>query len=198
MRRSNSEGVLGTRERLCLFHGTNVSAEAALSMDYEEITFKFLLESGVTHVNLSAAGVGPRHLKRIGLESASELRRVGFDALYLSDQKFLDEAVAEFGADEIVSAYLVSASDAVAISGSGAVDVLGISTATLLQECAGAAQEAYAVLQQLPRDALSGVTATVVLDTGLRKSALSELGYSLTTIARQTKANAFELSKLGF
>jgi hypothetical protein len=167
-------------------------------MQSDKLTYDFMMEQKVNHVNLSAAGIGPAKLKSMGLPSVADLRKIGFDALYLADNKFLSEAVAEFGSDEIISTYLVSASDAVAISGSDAVETLGISTTKLLQECAGASQEAFAVLQQLPRDALKGVPPSVVLDTGLRKKALGELGYSLTAVTAQTGASACDLRKLGF
>ena len=38
----------------------------------------------------------------------------------------------------------------------------------------------------------------LVLNTGLRKAALMQLGYSLAGIVKQTRANASELEKLGF
>jgi hypothetical protein len=183
---------------MCLFHGTGVPVDAALNMASDELTYAFLVEAAVSPVNLSAAGVGPTRLKRMGLSSAEELRALGFDPLYLTDPKFLAESVAEFGAHDIVGAYLTSASDAVAISGSDVVGALGIPPARLLEECAGAPQEAYAVLKQLPSGSLTGVPASVVLDTGLRKKALMELGYSLTAVASQTRAGAPDLRKLGY
>ena len=63
----------------------------------------------------------------------------------------------------------------------------------------GAPTEAQAVLQQLPNGiALTGVDAGVLLDTGIRKQALAEVGYSLTSVASQTSASAHQLVKLGF
>lgn len=190
---------LSTKQRLCLFHGTNVNAESALAMDESEITYEMILSSGIKANNLSAAGIGPKRLKEMGVEDASKLRAAGFDSLYLADPKFALEANAAFGSEETKRVYLQSASDAVAIAGADAMELLGITPRELMEACAGAATEAHAVLQQLPVGvALKGVPASVVLDTGLRKAALMELGYSLTALVQQTGAKAQELSKLGF
>ena len=168
-------------------------------MDESEITYEMILSSGIKANNLSAAGIGPKRLKEMGVEDASKLRAAGFDSLYLADPKFALEANAAFGSEETKRVYLQSASDAVAIAGADAMELLGITPRELMEACAGAATEAHAVLQQLPVGvALKGVPASVVLDTGLRKAALMELGYSLTALVQQTGAKAQELSKLGF
>lgn len=198
VRPSESTG-LSTKQKLCLFHGTSVSAETVLAMDEEEITFDVLTSNGIKANNLAAAGIGPKRLKEMGAADASKLRSLGFDSLYLADPRFASEANAAFGSQETKRVYLQSASDAVAIAGTDAMDLLGITTKDLMEACAGAATEAQAVLQQLSAGvALEGVPASVVLDTGLRKNTLMELGYSLTAIVQQTKANGGELAKLGF
>ena len=189
---------IDTRQRLCIFHGTSVSTEEALAFVEEDITASLLLSKRVKAVNITAAGVGPRVLKSIGADTGT-LRRLGFDSLFLSDCKFASEANSAFGAAEIKRAFLQSASDAVAIAGSDAVDMLGISTEELLEVCAGASIEAFSVLQQLPVGvSLEGVSAQTLLSTGLRKAKLAELGYSLSSVASQTRANAANLVKLGY
>ena len=168
-------------------------------MNDADMTFAMLVENGVKVKNVAAAGIGPKKLKEMGLENAEQLRKFGFDALYLADPKFASEANAAFGSDSIREIYLNSASDAVAIAGTDAMDLLGITCLDLMQVCAGAPTEAHAVLQQLPLGkSLTGVQASVILDTGLRKAALMELGYSLSTIVAQTSADAKQLAKLGF
>lgn len=190
---------LSTKQRLCLFHGSSVKAEDALLIDYKDLTFEVLLENGVRVQNITAAGIGPQRLKSMGLESADRLRSIGFDALYLADPRFASEANAAFGSEAIRESYLRSASDAVAISGTDAMGLLGITCLHLMEACAGAPTEAHAVLQQLPLGtSLSGVPASVVLDTGLRKAALMQLGYSLSSVVSQTSANARQLETLGF
>lgn len=189
---------LSTRQRLMLFSGTSVSAETVLGMEDSDIDAEFIKKSAVKASSMVAACIGPRRLKAMGVESAQQLRELGFDALYLADSKFASEANAAFGAAHVVNAFLVSASDAVAIAGSDAVNLLGISTCQLLDVCAAAPIEAVAVLQQLPSGALSGVPCKTILDAGLRKQTLMDNGYSLAAIVKHTRANANELSKLGF
>jgi len=70
----------------------------------------------------------------------------------------------------------------------------------LLELCAGSPENATAVLQQLvPRGgALNGVSANVLLDTGLRAKTLCELGYFLTNLRSQISASNAEIQLLGF
>jgi hypothetical protein len=190
---------LTTKQRLCLFHGSEVTAEDALAMEDSNITYTMLIEKGIKANNITAAGIGPSRLYKMGMENASQMRVVGFDALYLADPKFATEANLSFGSDDVKDAFLKGASDAVSVAGTDAMELLGMTVVDLMTVCAGAPTEAQAVLQQLPLGtSLEGVSASTILDTGLRKAALMELGYSLTSIAQQTKANATELAKLGY
>ena len=185
--------------RLCLFHNTECSAEEALSLEEKQITAELLVSKGVKASSIVAAGVGPKLLKRMGFADCASLRKLGFDSLYLADSSFASEASAAFGSKDVTQAFLTGASDAVAIAGTDAVEILGIHTQELLAVCAGAPTEAQAVLQQLPVSiSLHGVQPSVLLDTGIRKQALSEVGYSLTSVALQTSANSHQLAKLGF
>lgn len=185
--------------RLCLFYESSCSSEEALALQESDITPDFLIANGVKARNMSAAGVGPRFLKDIGVNDCAQLRTMGFDALDLADTKFASEACLAYGADRILEVFLKGASDAVAIAGSDTNHITGVSTNALLSACAGAPTEARAVLQQLPSGvSLEGVDAETLLDTGIRKSVLLELGYSLTSIVSQTKASAQQLAKLGY
>jgi|SaaInlV_125m_DNA_1040241.scaffolds.fasta_scaffold04021_2 hypothetical protein len=195
---SNDE-YLSPKMRLCLFYGSACNAEEALALQESDITPDFLMANGVKARNMSAAGVGPRFLKDMGVSDCAQLRTMGFDALDLADTKFASEACLAYGADQILDVFLTGASDAVAIAGSDTTHITGVSTSALLSVCAGAPVEARAVLQQLPSGvSLEGVDADTLLDTGIRKSVLSQLGYSLTSIVSQTKANAQQLAKLGY
>lgn len=197
--RSNSEGDLTTRQRLIIAHGTSISAETALSMPAEEFTFEFLVENSVKAANLAAASIGPATLRRHGCTTASNLVNLGFDSLYLTDSKFATEASHAFGSAEVSAAFLKSASDAVALAGSDGMQILSVDVSALLERCVGAPAEAAAVLQQLPAGrCLTDVKASVLLDSGLRKGALGQLGYSLSVLVEQTGASAAELRKLGF
>lgn len=195
----SGDEYLSPKMRLCLFYESSCNSEEALALQESDITPDFLIANGVKARNMLAAGVGPRFLKDIGVSDCAQLRTMGFDALDLADTKFASEACLAYGADEILKVFLTGASDAVAIAGSDTIHITGVSTKALLSACAGAPTEARAVLQQLPSGAsLEGVDADTLLDTGIRKSVLLELGYSLTSIVSQTKANAKQLATLGY
>ena len=186
-------------QRLFLLHVTTISAEDVLSIDDSAFDYDFLKKYTIKIENLVAAGLGPKKLKNMVVSSAHELRSLGFDALHMTDPKFAAEAMGCYGSEEVIDAFLTNASDAVALAGSDAVDILGVITTDLLKACAGAPTEGYAVLQQLrPGLSLEGVNASVILDSGLRASSLQELGYSLTAMVKQTNATSNELSKLGY
>ena len=58
--RREREAGLSAFQRLALFNGTSVSAEKALSLADEEITYEFLLSNGVQALNAGTAGLRPR------------------------------------------------------------------------------------------------------------------------------------------
>ena len=197
MRKGSSEG-LTAKQKLTMFHDSGISAAAALGMQDEDITFDLLLRH-VKPLNLITAGIRGTTLKKIGVREASQLRRLGFDALHLVDAGWCEDASAAYGASNIISAFLVSANDAVALSGSEAVKTLNISVETLLEACAGAPVEAASVLQQStnPRP-LQGVQASVLLDTGIRSQQLKQLGYGLVSLQSMMNLTAAQARKLGF
>jgi len=194
-----SSSLLSSRQRLALTHG-NIDASSALAMPDAEIDALFLIRTRVPVSQLRSSRLTPLDLKTRGITTAIGLRELGFDALELTDAAFCASAVAAFGAENVKSAFLLDAGDAVAVAGSTACLQLTVSTAALLELCAGAPTQAKSVLQQLtPRGgALHGVSATVLLDTGLRAKTLCGLGYFLPTVGDQTGASRQQLSELGF
>ena len=201
MRRAKpaEEAGVSIRQRLLIFSDTGVATEEALGFSDEELNAKLLIERGAKASSISAAGIGPEKLSDMGVADAPTLRRMGFDPLYLVDSRFCTEANAAFGAIAVKAAFLSSASDAVCLSGSDAVQILGITAEELLDACAGASVEAFSVLQQMQLgQGLSGVSAGTLLNTGLRKQKLMELGYSISNVVTQTGATSVELRKLGF
>lgn len=199
VRKAVDEG-LTTRQKLTLFHGSGLSAEAALSTPNDQINFDMMVVNGVKALNICTAGVRPVALKQqLGVAHASQLRRLGFDALHLVDPVWCQEANAAFGAAEVIEAFLVSPHDAVSLSGSEAVATLNISVDQLLEACAGAPTEAVSVLQQATQAApLKGVRATTLLDTGLRAPQLKQLGYSFATVRELAGLATDHAAKLGF
>lgn len=168
--------VLSPKQRLALVHGTNISTSTILNLTDGEITYEFLVDNCVPPHNLAAAGVTPLVLKARGAADAASLLSLGYDALHLCDAGFCDGIVAAFGAVSVVAAFLQTPLDAVSLAGSSAAERLGLCQQRLVETCAGAPIEAYAVLRADPRAA--GIRALTILDTGLRARQLRELGWT--------------------
>ncbi|MEK9933950.1 MAG: hypothetical protein VW555_04495 [Luminiphilus sp.] len=200
MKRIDVDDALSAKQRLALFHNTSISAEKAIGMPESEMTFDVFISSGVRALNISSAGIGPHALKtRFDVKTASQLRRLGFDSLHLVDPAFATEANAAFGAEAITNAFLDAPQDAVAVAGSQALETLNVSLTTLLEYCAGAPHEAFAVLEQTTdHETLTTVPIRVLLDTGLRAPKLRELGITIPLASRMVGADAASLAKLGF
>lgn len=196
MRREAATGLSG-RAKLTLFHGSGLPADQVLSMTDESISFDILIKHGIKALNIGTAGLKPMELHRMGATDASHLRRLGFDALHLVDPVFCTEANAAYGAKALLEVFLVSPQDAVSIAGSEAMATLGVTAEKLLETCAGAPQEAAAVLQQCIGPAcLDGVSANTLLSTGLRAPQLKTLGFSMQHVSKCGSRG--EISKLGF
>lgn len=199
MKRMERVEGIATRSRLALFNGTNVSASDAFSLEDEQINHDSMLKAGVKAVNMIVANLGPMSLCKRGFEQPDQLRSFGFDAGHLCDPSWCNEACMAYGRDALVSAFVVSAADAVAVAGSEAMTLLKITPSELLERCAGFPGEAQAVLQQLPQGiSLRNVLPRVILDSGLRVNALKVCGYGLQNVVDQTGADARDLTKLGF
>ena len=96
--RKAAEGGLTTRQKLTLFHGSGLTAEAALITPDDQISFDLMLTNGVKALNICTAGLRPMALKQqLGVTQPSQLRRLGFDALHLVDPVWCQEANAAFG-----------------------------------------------------------------------------------------------------
>lgn len=197
----NQKRVMFTR----LIESGAVSPQDVDQVEDGEITYDYMVSHGVRALDVTAAGLGPLALKQRGAKYAYNLRRLGFSALHLACPEFAHELVLAFGADEVASAFLVSPHDAISVAGSSVFRLLDVGASSLLELCAGSPNEAKEVLKQLdrqteraPATSLKGVSAKVLLDTGLRHHALRDLGYSLTRVAEQTGASSDELLKLGF
>jgi hypothetical protein len=199
-KRPEKESGLSTKARLTLFHSTALTAEQALTYEDHAIDFALLCDQGVKALNLLTAGVGPMELKARGAPDALALRtHFGFSALHLCDAAFANEICLAYGAEDVRRAFLTAPQDAVAVSGSEAMRILDVSTAQLLELCAGFPTEALHVLKQLPAGAgLREVDANVVLDSGLRVGSLKQCGYTLQALVDQTGATGAQLSKLGY
>lgn len=199
MRRNDVECGLSVRRRLAVFFETDVTAEEALAISDELVTYDYLCLHQVRALNLLTAAIGPMQLKERGALRASDLRHLGFNALHLCDPSFANQVLLAYGAQDACSAFLTAPQDGVAVAGTEAMRLLDVSTETLLQLCAGFPTEAFHVLKQLPAgDGLHGVPASVLLDSGLRVNSLKQCGYTLQAVINQTGASATELAKLGY
>lgn len=197
---AHSPSTLKERARLALFHCTSMLPAEALAAKDDEIDFNMMLCHGVKPPNILAARVGAMALQKRGFDTPLRFRQLGFDAGHLAaDAAFTNELSLVHGRDATVSAFVVTASDAVAVTGTEAQSILGLTPTDLLMRCAGFPSEAGCVLEQLPHGvSLRGVLPIVVLDAGLRVHQLKACGYSLAQVVEQTGANGRELTKFGF
>lgn len=199
MKRMDRVEGIAPRSRLALFSGTQVSASEAFALEDDQINHDSMLKAGVKAINMIVANMGPMTLHKRGFDEPGQLRNFGFDAGHLCDPSWCNEACMAYGRDALVSAFVVSAADAVAVAGSEAMTLLNITPSELLERCAGFPGEAQAVLQQLPQGiSLRDVMPRVLLDSGLRVNALKACGYGLQGVVDQTGADARDLTKLGF
>ena len=193
----SSASTLTARQRLILFSNTRVSAEEALTVPEKDITFDFLVQNDVTATHLLAACLRVLWLKQRGCTSARELRKLRFWSLHFSDSVFVADAVAAFGAEQIIAEFLTTPSDAVNLSAPGAVSALGLTPQKLLEATAGAPTEAFEALQELGSVEWESVSVRTLLDSGLRGSQLASLGLSRERAARCLGASPGLVSKLG-
>ena len=198
-RRDNDTRELDLRQRMTLFSGTGVPADVIVSTPSSELTFSLFIAKGVRAVNFCAAGIRPLAFKEFGIENASQMKQLGFDALHLVDPIFVEQACAAYGAEDLLRTFLVDASDAVAISGTEASDLLQVTMQQLLELCVGLPVEASAVLSQCKsKTPLDGVFGTTLLDTGLRKAQLLTLGIDADTVRALNFSKPSDFNKFGF
>ena len=198
MEEGTDTNTLSPRQRFCLYHGTNMPPAQVMAVAEETMDSGHLLRYGVKAKNILSAGLGPLWLKKQGVEVGT-LPDLGFDSLHFSDERFALEAQSAYGAVPIRSTFLKTETDAVSMANHPAMDLLDISSEALLRLCAGFPVEAHAILKQLaPEKALSGVSASTLLDTGIRSNALSDCGIAEDTLSNTCGCSAAELRKLGY
>ena len=198
--RSVDASKLSNEARLSLACGVpSLDIRSLLTMQDEAITVEFMQQNGVTANNIIAAGMAPCQLFDRGCDSPQKLRDLGFDSLHLRDPRFSTEAVACFGAVGVREVFMRGAADAVNVSGSCAVEMLGITPSMLTSLCAGAPYEMGVVLSDCgATTTLSDITVQMLLDTGLRANTLMQLGISIPQIVECMTIQDGDLQKLGF
>lgn len=191
---------LSTRQKLALVVGTSLKAEAVCEMADEAIDYDFLRTNGVTAAVLKAAKFSIAQLKQRGVDSPGKLAALGFSTLHLLDTAFCTECLDTYGADSVLTQFFVSANDAVILAGSEAATTLGLDVGLLLLLCAGQTRASKEVLSQCnPKsEALRGVPALTLIETGLNATQLSQLGFTAEAVREQTRASPDQLRSLGF
>ena len=193
--------LLNLKQRVALLQSSGYTAEALSEMSDDEFTFDMLLKSGARAKHLMVARVSPQMLVARGMSNgARSMRDLGFDALHISDPVFCAACIACFGAKDVVDNFVVTSHDAVALAGTPSATQLDLTAEFLLKSCAGFPIQAATVVAELQPvgKSLQGVSADTVLDTGLRKAKLVELGFNSNAILEQTKATPKQMQKLGF
>ena len=130
------DGRLTFRQKMHILLSCGMAAEDISSLEDDAITFQYLKEKGAKAKNINPTGVTPLDLKNRGAESASDLLDLGFDSLHLADPSFLSSMLSAYGSENVLSAFLRTPIDAVALASARAMTLLG-SVATLAA-CAGA------------------------------------------------------------
>ena len=187
---------LEVSQRLALIQHTDCSPTICLSHPDESINFDFFKRHKVPPPNFAAAKLGPTELKMRGVSDPVGLAVLGFDALHLANPSFCDSCISAYGAASVLQVFLTQPADSVAIAGTPAATMLDVTTERLLNECAGAAVEAAAVLKE--QQSLQGVEATTLLDTGIRAKQLFAMGYTAESVRVATGATPAQLQKMGF
>ena len=170
-------GTASERQKRILFKNTLLTTSTGA------ITYEEMVKAGVRAENLIACGLGLRFFHDVGVSSPAKLARLGVDALHLNESTFAREACALYGAEALVNTFCNTVDDAIALAGSEAIDILGVSVEKLLQLCAGSPKAAAAVLAAEEARGLAGVRADTLLDTGLRAGTLKSLGIGLMHVA---------------
>ena len=197
--RRPQEVELDLKQRMTLFSGTGVTAETVVSKPMAELTFDYFISNGVRALNISTTGIRPLALRSFGVDTATQLKQLGFDSLHLVDPVFAEETCAAYGADDVVKTFLCTEHDAVTLAGSEAIGLLGICTQQLLELCAGFPTEANAVLQQTAsKSPLEGVSGTTLLDTGLRAAQFNALGIDAAHVKSLQFNRLSDFAKFGF
>lgn len=196
-RELGADGELSPRTRLALFHGSSTSVADALQLDLSQMDPAGLRARGVTADNLRSTGMKTALLEKIGVRTAEDLKDMGLDALDLSDVGFCSQCVARHGAHEVRAVFLVNASDAVALAGTQAQQMLAITPSHLLEAAAGDAKAAKTVLQQLGAHSLRHVSLETLMNTGIQLPALTECGYGFAFVMKEYTPSPTQASLLG-
>ncbi len=185
-------GTASERQKRILFKNTLLTTSTGA------ITYEEMVKAGVRAENLIACGLGLRFFHDAGVSSPTKLARLGVDALHLNEPAFAREACALYGAEALVDTFCNTVDDAIALAGSEAIDILGVSVEKLLQLCAGSPKAAAAVLAAEEARGLAGVRADTLLDTGLRAGTLKSLGIGLMQVGELEGASVDTGLKFNF
>lgn len=194
--KATTSSRLEVSQRLALIQQTDCSPTICLSLPDESIDFSFFRRYNIPPQNFAAAKLGPTELKMRGVSDPAGLEMLGFDALHLANPRFCEACIGAYGAASVLQVFLTKPADSVAIAGMPAAVLLNVSTERMLNECAGAAVEAAAVLKE--QQSLQDVQATTLLDTGIRAKQLVAMGYSAENVRLATGATPAQLQKMGF
>jgi len=187
---------LSTKQRVSLVLETSLTAEQLLAMPDAEIDHAFLLREQVSPTLLRAAKITPLQLKHRGTRTAQQLADLGFVPLHLLASDWCRDAVAAYGASNLLDTFLQGPNDAVILAGSHAVEQLGINLGVLLLVCADQPSAAREVLAQCRT--LKRVPAQTLIETRLGAKDLESLGFKREQVQRDTMATSLDMGKLGF
>lgn len=213
---------LSTKERLALIAGTSLVPASVLSMPDKDIDVDWMIKHGIRPIGIRAANMEPKHLyERGGI--VDDYKTLGYDAIHLCNVKWCHACLALFGCDHLKRVFLANAMDAIVLADAPTTFDLNIEPSDLIGLCAGQPIEATAVIKQMkslqapcqtrattharphtrpharPHTVTAqGLSASELLDTGLRSKTLVELGWTDERLKAELNATNEEMQKLGF
>lgn len=203
MQREREKSELGDRQRIAIFHGTQLSLERAFALSDAEIDYKLIHDIRCNPEALLLAGLMPQQLHMRGADSAKRLRSLGFDAMHLRDDNFCRQAIACVSANEVVAEFVRCAGDVMSIIGSNAPRLLGLDTETMLQHCVAQPSVAGDVLKHSIDESsvvevLESISVETLLATCIGSQALKRCGVGMAQLLSSTTIDARHLSLIGF
>ena len=205
MTRREEEGTeeLTIRQRIALYHGTKMQVGEACTLSNAAINYDSMYNMRCNPEAILAAGITPLFLAKRGVDTASRLRSLGFDAIHFRNEVFCRQAIAQIPVNELRSQFIQTAGDAVSIADTPAQRLLSMQTADLLRLCVGQPVEAEHILHDIAmrtgaETLLDGVSADDVINTCIGAQALRRCGLTMPHLVRATSLTSNQLAMMGF
>lgn len=192
---------LTPRERIALFLDSDLAEDYVLGLPL--ISFDLVREHCASTDHLRAANLSVIKYRRMGANTAGQMRLLGFDATDLRNEGFCVQMVNEYGAEAVQKAFVGTSSDVRKVAGSPAMDVLNLTLNWAVSMCQrdpiNAIGTLRACIKQLGVDgALMQLSMPTLVETGLRSVELTRLGITIDTLSSCMHATDEDLRTLNY